>query len=344
MDLRRLCKKSLITTILSSFFAISHAQDVHFSQFYAAPLLLNPALTGHFDGDWRLVGNYRDQWRSIGGYPFTTAALSFDMPFQVGEQQLAGGIQVLNDKSGIGGLTQNRFLLSLAWAKRIDDHKLRIGVQGGLVLESIDFGRYTYNNQFDLGGSQVFNSSNPNGEDLKKGLSFVDINAGALWSKKITDKFEPEAGFTLCHINRPLRSFYNEDKDGNRFGIRKVAHLGGTFALKKNMRIKPNILYMFQRSATDFLVGGNFEYDLKSTIFRTIFAGTLVRYGWSTNFDASAWIVGCRVKNVTVGLSYDINLSSLSVATYNRGAFEISIIYINPKVKPAKIKIPCDRI
>ncbi|MES1226414.1 MAG: type IX secretion system membrane protein PorP/SprF, partial [Bacteroidota bacterium] len=41
------------------------AQDPNFSQFFASPLTLNPALTGKFDGVYRVAGNYRNQWPTI---------------------------------------------------------------------------------------------------------------------------------------------------------------------------------------------------------------------------------------------------------------------------------------
>lgn len=36
-------------------------QDLHFSQFYEAPLLRNPALAGLYEGDVRIQGVYRNQ-------------------------------------------------------------------------------------------------------------------------------------------------------------------------------------------------------------------------------------------------------------------------------------------
>ena len=41
------------------------AQDPAFSQFFASPLTLNPALTGKFNGTLRVAGNYRNQWPQI---------------------------------------------------------------------------------------------------------------------------------------------------------------------------------------------------------------------------------------------------------------------------------------
>src|SRR6186997_2334542 len=59
-------KKPLLTLLFfTSFISVSLAQDPNFSQFFASPLTLNPALTGKFDGTFRLAGNYRNQWPSI---------------------------------------------------------------------------------------------------------------------------------------------------------------------------------------------------------------------------------------------------------------------------------------
>jgi hypothetical protein len=51
------------------------AQDPNFSQFFASPLTLNPALTGKFDGVFRIAGNYRNQWPTINN-AFTTATVN----------------------------------------------------------------------------------------------------------------------------------------------------------------------------------------------------------------------------------------------------------------------------
>ena len=53
------------------------AQDPNFSQFFASPLTLNPAMTGKIDGLYRVAGNYRNQWPTINN-AFTTYTVSFD--------------------------------------------------------------------------------------------------------------------------------------------------------------------------------------------------------------------------------------------------------------------------
>ena len=59
-------KKIQLAVLMTVFSAtIALAQDRHFSQFYSSPLTLNPALTGAFDGKYRVGTNYRDQWRGL---------------------------------------------------------------------------------------------------------------------------------------------------------------------------------------------------------------------------------------------------------------------------------------
>lgn len=44
---------------------------------FASPLTLNPAMTGLFDGTFRVAGNYRNQWPTINN-AFLTKTASVD--------------------------------------------------------------------------------------------------------------------------------------------------------------------------------------------------------------------------------------------------------------------------
>ncbi|HNA97235.1 MAG TPA: type IX secretion system membrane protein PorP/SprF, partial [Chitinophagaceae bacterium] len=59
--------KKIVFTLLTcvALVSVSNAQDPNFSQFFASPLTLNPALTGKFDGTFRVAGNFRNQWPTI---------------------------------------------------------------------------------------------------------------------------------------------------------------------------------------------------------------------------------------------------------------------------------------
>ena len=88
----------LIASLL--FKPTATAQDPQFSQFYAAPLYLNPALTGNTFQD-RIILNYRKQWMGIApGYE--TFAVSYDH----NDTKLHSGFggMVLRDVAGSNGL------------------------------------------------------------------------------------------------------------------------------------------------------------------------------------------------------------------------------------------------
>src|SRR5215208_6242930 len=91
---------------------LTRAQDPNFSQFFVSPLTLNPALTGKFDGVYRLALNYRNQWPTINN-AFTTYTASLDgsiLRNRIPEfDQFGVGIMGFSDKSG-NGVLQNNFL------------------------------------------------------------------------------------------------------------------------------------------------------------------------------------------------------------------------------------------
>ena len=66
---------TLLISVFVGAVSLLSAQDTHFSQFYASPLNLNPALTGVNDGTYRIAGIYRNQDRS-----FTTPYVTYFGP------------------------------------------------------------------------------------------------------------------------------------------------------------------------------------------------------------------------------------------------------------------------
>src|SRR5688572_23964138 len=86
-----------ITFILLSFSAL--AQDPQFSQYYQAPLYLNPGFTG-LTPQQRLVVNHRIQWPSL-PQAFSTYAASYDI--FVSELRSGFGFLFTTDKMGSAG-------------------------------------------------------------------------------------------------------------------------------------------------------------------------------------------------------------------------------------------------
>src|SRR5271156_1590388 len=88
-------------------------QSMHFSQYYNAPLLLNPANTALMpDEDYRAGLNYRNQWAVV-PVPYNTFSAFAD--FKVGGNKnnenhnnwLGIGLAFFNDNAGDGNLALN---------------------------------------------------------------------------------------------------------------------------------------------------------------------------------------------------------------------------------------------
>ncbi len=315
------------------------AQDIHFSQFYASPLSLNPANTGNYDGDWRIMNNYRNQWRSL-SIPFRTISIGFDGQLRIHAEKFSGGIYVLNDKSGPAGLTVNKLFLSFAWHKTINGHNFHTGIQGGMVFKSFSMGPLTFPNQFDM-TTGYFNNQLPlNENNANLNDNYPDLNFGVGWNKRLRF-FEPELGISFFHLTMPKETFLGNN---NRLPIRTAFNAGLNIPIK-NWFVHPMALYMRQTRATDLLGGLEFGFNIpKAKVIKQIFAGYFFRNDFSTAFDASIAVIGLQFKQLRLGFSYDVNSSPLKVATNHRGAFEVSLIYISKSTIPQKITLPCDRL
>ena len=325
--------------LLILFFAcrISQSQDIHFSQYYFSPIELNPANTGNYDGDWRFVNNYRTQWKEI-IKPFNTLALGFDKPIYIYNEKLSAGFQFINDKSG-GSLKVNEFLLSGAYHKSLNGNSLHGGLQVGYVTKRIDLSDLTFPDQLNWDNG-TFDNSLPNHETgLNNSLNYLDMNAGVAWNKKFK-KIEPSVGFSVFHFNYPKESFFGQT---NRLKPRKVLTTEVTYNLTRKIDLIPRWLLVGETKASEMLMGSNLKYKLNSSSVPYIFTGVYFRDGFKRNTDAAIVTGGLRYKNFDCGISYDLNISQLHVATNYRGAFEIAIIYTAPNTRLTKIQIPCER-
>jgi type IX secretion system PorP/SprF family membrane protein len=318
------------------------AQDIHFSQFYASPLSLNPAHTGCYNGDWRFMNNYRNQWRSL-HVPFRTISAGFDRQFHLYNENFSAGIFILNDQSGNASLKLNKIYLSVAYHKKIQSHTLHFGIQGGYALRDFSYEKLAFPEQWDMTMGK-FNNQLPNNEiilDPKSGC--FDLNAGVIWSKKFKG-IEPQVGFAVFHINQPQESFLG---NSNSLPMRQVAHTDIFIPLGKKFFVVPKALYMSHKKANDMLFGTNFGYYLPERFqyikLKSVFTGFYFRDGYKRNSDAAIAIIGVNFFHLDLGFSYDFNISELRQATHSRGAFEISLIYTALSTIPTKITIPCDR-
>ena len=339
-----MCFKHVITfsifflVLLSS--ALLQAQDVHFSQFYMSPLTINPAQTGNMDGQWRFSGNHRNQWRTI-GKPFNTTAIGYDRNFFYYNEQFSGGLVYLFDETGGSNLKMHKIALSGAYHKTYDIHEFHFGFQPTYVHKSYDLSGTSFPSQYDRNTGQ-FNANLPNGDPfLNDQINYFDFNAGVAYGIDL-DKFRPEIGIALFHINKPNESFFGTDY---QVPIRTTFTFRAEVGILSNVLLLPNIMYMAHGKASELLYGTNVLFHLKENQMEAtgVYGGVLLRDGFNRNTDAAVVIVGMRFPNLEIGFNYDLNISELKASTDLRGAFELSVIYTSPSMLLKKTAIPCDR-
>ena len=192
------------------------AQDIHFSQFYSAPLTVNPAQTGLFDGNYRLGLNYRNKWaantyriKPHRHLPIATCTTITN---------LGVGLLIIRDQAGDGVLSNTKVFGSIAYhilLNKLRTMQLSFGMQGGVVEESIDFAKLYFDDQWNDVDQGI-----PSGEPFgSSSIHYFDANAGTMYSFKLPDEWSCYAGVAIYNLIQPKVSFYDEQND---LGLRPV--------------------------------------------------------------------------------------------------------------------------
>jgi len=329
--------KFLFLIFLVSLSRTGFTQDIHFSQFFNCPLNLSPANTGNFNGDWRAGINYKRQW-SIIDKAYNTLAAYYDQPVYYKNHRFSAGGFFVNDRTNLAYLNATKFYLSGAYHREYKRHFFHGGLQVGYVLNSADKSNLTFDEQYRrISGN--FDSNLDPGESLDYNPSYLDINLGFGWSKEFSN-FTPRVGYGIYHLNAPRKAFVSED---SRLHARHALFLSGDISLLPSTYFTPNVLYMTSAKATDAYFGTNFTYVFFDKVLeKSVYTGVYFKNEFK-NFDAMVITVGGRYDEWQVGLSYDINVSPLRVATRYRGGVEISVIYRSLNTKAKNFTIPCER-
>lgn len=327
------------------------AQDPHFSQYYAAPWTLNPALTGVFNGRWRANINYRDQWSSIlSPAPFRTFSASADGRFNVGRDDYASiGLGALHDEAGTARFQQNKAWIGAAFLKRLSggrykaSHYLSAGAQLGAGQNSIDWGKLWFSRQFDTAAERPDFGADPGESNLGANTRlYADFNAGLLWYVILPNDGYFYAGGALHHINKPIISL--ADDASQRLYQKWSGMAGGFLPLTDNFGLLPAALWMSQGPATQINAGMNVRYsnnDYNELGFRAgLWARAANKLDRGMLIDALIFTTMFEFNRFTLGLSYDITISPLTRVNNSRGAFEVSLSYFAPEYRRVRTVCP----
>lgn len=321
-------KGRLINILLFCFLILSSclvfSQDIHFSQFYNSPLNLNPGLIGEFKGEFRIVANQRNQWSSV-TTPYSTYGLSVDAK-RIFNSPISTGLAVYQDKAGDSEYSTLQVSLGGVYTILLKDssQSINIGVQPAFTQRSINYDKLQFDNQYN---GSFYDANLNNGETFQNdGRTYFNLSAGVTWNYEIAQRKEVGAGIAMHNLLKPQQSFFNENIPlHQRFSI----NVNGLFRISDKIDGLPNIIWQKQDKFQELIFGGQGKYHLNNGNYRALYAGI-----WYRNSDASYFNVGMDYGNFHFGISYDLNLSSLKVASNRRGGFEFAIIYIIQRYRP----------
>ena len=301
------------------------AQDLHFSQFFNAPLTTNPANTGFIpDADYRLGASYRNQYSSILAAPYKTVSVYGDAQLlrnQIEYGWLGLGGFILSDVAGSGGLRSTKVYGSLAYHQMLGSSSLlTAGFNLGWANKRIDQSKLKFPDQFD---GKFFDSNTPTDVVLvNNNVSYFDMQVGLNYAYFPNENVYINGGYSIHHVNRPQETFFSDNADSSKLSMRHIGFINAL--LKENDRfiINPNAYYTIQAKSSELVFGLNANYNLSGAGGATqLLAGLYYRAG-----DAIVPMVGFEIKNVRFTFSYDATVSSLRNYNNLQGAYEFNIM------------------
>ena len=295
------------------------AQDPQFSQYYAAPLYLNPALVG-INQKGRMGINYRTQWPNLDAN-FETFSTYFDYHFE--DYYSSAGLLFTRDREGIAGLTSTSVGLLYAYQLQLNyNWTFRPGVQASYYFRDVNFDKLTFGDQFDNTGLV----RDVTGETFNTGLNarFFDLSfGGVLYNPSLW------IGASLHHVLEPNQSIAG----GNAPLPRKFSVHGG-YRIPLNpsttktgigeRSITPSFNYRTQGDFDQLDIGAYFT--LNPILVGLWYRGLPIKnLDGVVNNESIIFMIGMQTNRTTFGYSFDYTLSDLGIGT--GGAHELSIAY-----------------
>ncbi|HEY9047994.1 MAG TPA: type IX secretion system membrane protein PorP/SprF [Ohtaekwangia sp.] len=330
--------KKIYTLILIMIQLTVFAQDPEFSQYYAAPLYMNPAFTGTA-ADHRFIANYRNQWPNI-TTAFQTYAVSYD--YNMEKLNSGFGLLVTQDKAGSANMKSTQANFQYSYKVHLKDKwMLSTGLNFGLGFRSVDYNKLVFYDQleFDQDGIRLPPPSNLNLQNT----SYFDFGAGILaYSRKIW------IGVSTAHLNRPNRSLTNDEaeiptKTSIHGGIR-IPLYHGVFKRDRVAAIAPSFVYKRQGKFDQLDIGTYFLYE--PVVVGLWYRGIPIKQNVRDNIsqDAVVVILGFQLKTFEFSYSYDITVSDLG--PISGGAHELALKFNIELATQARTKkrekfIPC---
>ena len=327
--------KVLFFIIIVTFLSTNvYSQDIHFSQFNASTIQLNPSLTGFYQGKYRFSAIYRNQWATV-PVNYNTGKFSFEDKLIQSKKlgSFSMGFSFYYDKAGDSRYTTILPNLHLAYSKSFGKkitNQFSLGINIGIIYKQISYQALKFDIQYN---GEFYDANLPSFENNGTTKNTVtDIGTGITYQLSNSNKWLVQFGFSAAHLNQPKYSFLGNNDI--KLNIKYTFHskLGCMLGKKTNAQI--DLLYQKQDSKQEIVTGLIFKHQLANTLKNntTFYYGPYYRVN-----DAAIFVIGMEYNTLNIGFSYDINTSSFLKGTNTYGATELSVQYIFSPIKKIKI-------
>ena len=318
-------RRSLKTILsLSIFINVAHgiqSQDYHFSQFYASPLTLNPALTGKFNGSMRLSSIYRVQWSHVNTTSFLYQTPSFSADFNLFKNKIGIGVVLLNDQTNNKIFNTLEGGLSASYKIATEKFGISFGLQGWYSQNYFDYNKV----------NPSFRQTEPTAADV---LRRFDFHAGIFSDYRLENNSVLYGGFSAYHLVSPKDKFSAAGNLTANVPMKYTVQLGGDMVVNDKVNIIPGLMYARQASTSQINTGATLAYHLKKEEAHNVILYIGLWSRWN-GIQTQALIpkLGFEMKNIRITAAYDMVVNSLEneVGTANNArpnTFELSLNYI----------------
>lgn len=349
--------KFFLTLLLSAVLSVAAvAQDYHFSQFFAAPLSLNPALVGLFPGNYRVAVTNRSQWAQTLETPFSTTAFSADFSYYVNPKKrqykdaFGVGVVFASDRLPEINYSVNQIMLGGAFHKSLDpknNQTLSLGFQFGVVQRNVSYDQLTFEDSFDGTSTYVDGIT---GEELpENNYAFGDYQLGLNYAYAPKNKAGVFIGAAIHHFNEPEQSFYFESTRGEDVEVtstlprRYSGYINLALPLTRDVTLSPR-LYVFSQGPHQVVnAGSNIRFLFNDSNGGAIHLGGYMRgVGNASGYgiDSAVGMFGVELNNFLIGMSYDVGLNGLQTNRRHQGAFELNIAYLGKSNEDEAVPCP----
>ena len=331
-------KRFLLYLFPSLFVTNAFCQDIHFSQYFVAPQLINPAGFGVINS-FEAGIQYKGQWNSFtNGYTsfaaFANKSFRKEKDVNTSKAYMSAGLNVVYDKAGANNLTHFKAELPVNVTKKVSANGFLTGGLylgfGQLAVKKDDF---TWGSQYDgyqynsaLSSNELNNLENKNYLDVGIGINYVLLPK----EKNLADMNSPKnvIGFSVSHLNKPDFSLYgsNDQRMGMRINFYEQYHLNFDNSFYS---LVPSIMVQYQLSAYEVIFGTYLKKSFKENAdgknTKHVSIGAFYRLR-----DMCALSCFFELNKYSIGVNYDFNISKLLNTSRSFGGLEISLKMNNP--------------